>query len=388
MAATLTEDKGLVRRLNGVAPIPGHYLVVFKRVKEGRRLHGWYEPGMPFKKPLLESIDSFIAYAVPADGNLRHPFQRSYKSHDLVHSYTLSFTLDYRVADPGTLVEKLDLDPLKRLEDEVHLLLVQKNKTLDWSAVEEEEDDLENVLFHDGMAHRESAPNHELLRRFAATQGFEVKRVVVTRDLPPGEIGVKSKKVETERNLVVLELEHKEKSLSQRLELERQGEENSFGRQEKVQDGFADSIVQVTGQVAGQIHTMDDAQRVLGKMSTMQHTMLNPAVGGTVALSAGTAGMLLPTAPETGSPLQVLLSEVLEKLGHVTCSAEAHHQLLSDVLHVIAEAVRGPEAQEDILNQYAENIRDLRDKLKLKPDQFKLLKRLAKPDELRREVGR
>ena len=386
MAATLTEDKGLVRRLGGAAPTPGHYLVVFKRVKEGRRLHGWYAPGAPFRKPFLESIDSFVAFAVPADDNLRHPFIRSYKSHDLVHSFTLSFTLDYRVSDPGTLVEKLDLDPLKRLEDEVHLLLVQKNKTLDWSDVEEEENDLANILFQESMPRTgESTPNHELLRRFAATQGFEVKRVVVTRDLPQREIGARIKEADTKRNLAVLALDHQEKSLSQRLALERKGEGTSFARREKIQDGFADSIVKVTGQVAGQIHTIDDAQRAMGKISTMQQTMLGPA-GGVAALNTGAP--LLPAASEAGSPLQALLSEVFEKLGHLPCSVEDQHQLLSEILHMIAEAVRGPEAQEEILNQYAEAIGVLRDRLKLKPDQFKLLKRLAKADELRREVGR
>jgi hypothetical protein len=57
-------------------------------------------------------------------------------------------------------------------------------------------------------------------------------------------------------------------------------------------------------------------------------------------------------------------------------------------LHLIAEALRGPEAEEAVLNQYGEAISVLRDRLKLKPDQFKFLKRLAKTDELRREVGR
>lgn len=404
MAATLTEEKGLVRRLSGVAPYPGHYLVVFKRVKEGRKLHSWVRPGVPFKKSMFESIESFIAYAVPADENLRHRFERSYKSHDLVHNFTLWFTLDYRVADPGTVVEKLDLDPLKRLEDEVDLLLVQKNKALDWSSVEREQIDLGDVLFHTAVADRdEVASSHEKLKRFAATQGFEVKRVVVTRDLPAEEVRVYSKEVETARNLRVLALEHEEQSLSQTFELQRQGQQNSFARRERVTDGVATNIVRAMDQATDQIRSLDDIQRAVGKVGAIQNAMLGVAAGGPALaapagvalppaagftpLSAAPAGALPATDP--GSPLEAVLCSVLSTLGAVACSVEDRRLLLSTVLHAIAEAVRGPEAHGETLKKYTAAIEGMNTKLLqvLRPEQAKLLRRLADAAGLQRELG-
>jgi hypothetical protein len=404
MAATLTEEKGLVRRLSGVAPCPGHYLVVFKRVKEGRKLYSWVRPGEPFKKSVFESMESFIAYAVPADDNLRHRFERSYKSHDLVHAFTLWFTLDYRVADPGTVIEKLDLDPLKRLEDEVDLLLVQKNKELDWSSVEREQIDLGDVLFHTATADRdEVASSHEKLRRFAATQGFEVKRVVVTRDLPAEEVRAYRKEVETARNLRVLTLEHEERSLAKTLKIQRDGQQNSFDRRERIADGVTNNIVRAIDQATDQIRSLDDIQRAVGKVGAIQNAMLGVAAGGPVlAVPAGAAlpsaaGLTLLSAGPTGalpaaeasSPLEAVLSSVLSTLGTVACSAEDRRLLLSTVLHAIAEAVRGPEAHDETHKQYTAAIAGMSEKLVrvLRPEQVKLLRRLADTAGLQRELG-
>ena len=101
----------------------------------------------------------------------------------------------------------------------------------------------------------------------------------------------------------------------------------------------------------------------------------------------GPAGAL--TSAEPRSPLEAILLEALLKLGGIACSAEDQRQLLSTVLHAIAEAVRGPEAHDDTLKQYTGALEGMHRKLvqHLRSDQIKLLRRIADPAGLRRELG-
>lgn len=389
-APNLTEERGLVRRLSSVAPCPDHYLVVFKRVGDGRQLRACVPPGEAFRKSIFESLESFTAFAVPGDRNLRHRFERPYKSHDLLHQFTLHFTLDYRVSDPGILVQKFDLDPLKRLEDEVDLLLIQRNKSLNWSLIEREQIDLGSVLFHAASAdHDEEASNHEKLVRFALTQGFEVKRVVVTRDLPEQEIK-KGKLV----------LDHEVLELEQRLDLQRQDLKNSHDRRNEVASGITKNVVRAFDQATDQIRSLDDIKRAVPKVAEIQGAVLGVASGGSLPGMAGASTATLPLgnpppppSPSLSSgscsPLDMLLATVSATLGTAVSNPGDRRQLLSVALHVIAEALRGEGANDEKLELFVEEFSGMFGRLvsPLGNDQLQLLRRLQDTAGLKRYLS-
>jgi hypothetical protein len=381
----LTEEKGLVRRLSSVAPCPDHYLVVFKRIGDGQQLRSCVPPGEVFRKPLFESLESFTAFAVPGDRNLRHRFERSYKSHDLLHQFTLTFTLYYRVSDPGVLAQKLNIDPLKRLEDEVDLLLVQRNKSLNWHLIEREQIDLENQIFHATSADREEGSNHEKLARFASTQGLEVKRVVVTRDLPEQEIK-KGKLV----------LDHEVLELDQTLALQRQDLKSGHDRRNEVAAGITKNVVRAFDQATDQIRSLDDIKRAVPKVAEIQGAVLGVASGGIAPGMAATETAALHSGSHTGlalssmplSPLQALLATISATLGTVACGTGDRRLLLSAALHVIAEATRGENAREERLEHYVGALSETFGRLvsPLGNDQLQLLRRLQDTEGLKREL--
>src|SRR5436305_15272652 len=103
--SNLTRDRNLVRYAVGIDPVPDHYLVVHKKVGFGRCFRASLAPGERLQRSLLERANSFVAYAVPCDRNLRHDFVRPLKTHDQIHSFELKLSLEYRVSDPQLLVE-------------------------------------------------------------------------------------------------------------------------------------------------------------------------------------------------------------------------------------------------------------------------------------------
>ncbi|MFL6233698.1 MAG: hypothetical protein ACJ76N_11235 [Thermoanaerobaculia bacterium] len=396
---TETERHKLVRRLNDVSPCPDHYLVVFKRDGGGKKLRACVAPGEPFKKPFFESPESFIAFAVISDQNLRHSFRRPYRTHDLLHSFWLDFVLDYRIANPSTLVEKLDQDPLKRLENEVHLLLVQKNKALDWSMIEREQIDLEDVLFNtpDTRRHVENESNLEKLSQFSGALGFEVKRVVVTRDLPAKEIQVSNRHLEASREQAILAINHGTNELKQNLDHRLEDNQKSFDRRNFVADGIANNVKTALDQATEPIRSFDDIQRAMGKVAQIQGTILGLAAGGAAPpmaspstptlLGGGVAGLLPQATP--ASPLTALLESFSTTLGTVDCSPMDRRQLLAACLHVIAESLKGEEGNTELLAQYAGALSATFERLLpvLNPGQIKFLRSLQNSSSLKRELS-
>ncbi len=71
MAQTLMEDRKVAWKIQGIGPDPAHSLVIFKKVGQGKILHKVLHPGEVFKRPIFTSADSYEAYAISADANLR-----------------------------------------------------------------------------------------------------------------------------------------------------------------------------------------------------------------------------------------------------------------------------------------------------------------------------
>ena len=117
MAQTLTEERKVAWRIQGTGPDPAHSLVIFRKVGQGKILHETLRPGERFRRPFFSAADSFEAFAVSADGNLRHEFSRKYQAGAQIWTFTLHFKLHFRVESAERLGLSLsDQDPLERLQ--------------------------------------------------------------------------------------------------------------------------------------------------------------------------------------------------------------------------------------------------------------------------------
>jgi hypothetical protein len=186
MTSNLTEEQRVAWRIQGVGPDPAHTLVVFKQNGTGRALNKVLAPGEVLRVGWLDSRDSYTAYAVSNDENLRHSFSRKYQAAGQAWTFTLHFELDFRVADPRALALKLEGgDPLRSLEDEVARVLNTTARHLPWEAFLNESTDFGLRLLEaestEGLG--EKRLNFDRLRSFAASLGLLLRNVEVTRSL-------------------------------------------------------------------------------------------------------------------------------------------------------------------------------------------------------------
>jgi hypothetical protein len=218
--ANLTQQERLVVEAAELAPLPAHFLLVFKRIGRGLKLQSLRGPGEAYSPPFLDRRpDSLTAYVVPSDPQLRYRFSHTYRTHDQLRVFTLHFTIEFRVSDPLILVQKFESDPLQRVVDEVDSIARQRIKHLDWSAIELEPTDLAQVLFYldEALEEQEAIPGFTALRQFAEHSGLYIQRIGVVRELPEEEIRVPATALKVERELKILTLEHKSRTVQQEL---------------------------------------------------------------------------------------------------------------------------------------------------------------------------
>jgi hypothetical protein len=390
MMGNLTERERLVRRIPEPAPHPDHYLLVFKRSGKDWKLRSACGPGEPYKKPFLDSPDALVAYIVPSDHHLRYRLDRTYKTHDQLHTFKLQLTLEYRVCDPVTLVQKLELDPLHRTVEEIDSFLQQRIKSLDWPAVEHERIDLEQVLFHDRDA-ADGVPGFTKLQRFADQRGLGIERIAVVRELPEEEIVVQATRLKESREQQTTAFEHETRVLRQDQDLEVEERKNAFDRRTEVATGLTRNVVHVLDREADK--GLENLQRAVNKLGAVpgiasMATGALPVGAGPAALP-GTPAVALLAGSSPATPLAVILQEVVGSLGGLACDPAERKELLSFGLHVIAEALRGHEASPETLKTYADAITGKFTLLLsvMSQEQVKLLKRLQDPETLKKSLG-
>src|SRR4051812_49079092 len=199
MARTLTEDRRVAWKIQGIGPDPAHTLVVFKKVGTGKTLHKILKPGEVLKRRWGESSDSFVAYAVSNDENLRHPYTRKYQWVEQTKTFTLHFNLHFGVPDALALALHLEGgDPLQSLEDEVAKVLSATARQLPWETIRQETPDFGLSLLAaestEGLGERRV--NFERLRDFAAKRGLDLRHIDITRSLTEVDLQVPIKEEE------------------------------------------------------------------------------------------------------------------------------------------------------------------------------------------------
>jgi hypothetical protein len=393
---SLTQEARLVKYVNGVDPMPDHYLVVFKKVGNGRRFHATLSAGEKLRRSIFASPSSFITYAVPSDTDLRHRFNRPYQTHEQTHSFILYFTVEYRISDPRALVEKLDSDPLQRLEDEIHSAILQTTKLLSWPDIEQEQIDLEYLLFQATSGTAGTISNLEKLKLFAQAQGIEVRRIAVSRKLPKDEIRAPVvRKLEQQRREMMM-AHHDTALLEQGQRQTLEAQDKGFARRQGVADGIAANTSRAISQATDGVRSFRDIHNAIGEFVGIQNTILGIAsgsgqvdAGNVPSLPASPAGGLLAASASATTPLATLLAEICAHLGGMACDTNERTQMLSLALHLVAEVLRGNQKSDETLERYRKALEGKSTDLisVLSREQLKFLQRLQETPQLERELS-
>lgn len=379
MALSLTEERKVAWKIQGTGPDPTHWLVIFRKIGQGKVLFQTLRPGQVFKRPFLVSADSFEAYAVSADENLRHEFSRKYLSGAQTWSFTLDFKLHFRVDDVERLGLSLsDRDPLERLQEEVASVLGATARRFSWNAMKEEGEDfglrLREAETADGKG--ECKPNFLRLQGFASSLGLELRHLDVLRSLTERDLAADIKDRENRRQEEIAQsnqrlatkeeqLNHELQSLKNQNRIERdlaiaRSSQALQGMQRlrSILDAVAKGGVQAIHQSSGELRSFDAIHRALFEIQGIQASLAGMAGDAAPALAPGApAGALAGTGPgaaldlsaRPGSPLESTVAEAFRHLRSLDENPRDQRRILASVLHLVAEAGLGAEADEEFL---------------------------------------
>lgn len=416
--ATLTEERQVAWRIQGTGPDPAHSLVIFKKVKQGRVLHEILNPGQVFKRPLFASSEDFEAFAVSADGNLRHEFSRKYQARVQIWTFTLHFKLQFRVGDIGKLALSLSgRDPLERLQEEVASVLSTTARGFSWEEMKREGDDfgvrLREAESADGQG--EFKTNLQCLREFAGDLGLDLRQLEVSRSLTEPDLADEKRLRDNDRRAVIarsdqgLALVQEDLNHDLQLRKDRHGIERRTAMEEASQalrgmerlrsilDAFAQGGVQAIGVATGEIRSFPDMQRALGEIYQIQGHLAALAGGGGSTLSPGLNGKALEgTAPAVplqiaarpGSPLEAAVLESFRHLRVLDGNPQDQRPILSAVLHLLAEAGMGEDADEEFLRMSRDHLNERIQPVwsALEGDTLEFLESILDLDELRERL--
>jgi len=403
----LTLEQKLVKPALDANPVPDHHLVIFRRVGGGGlRFHSLLGPDD--KLGLVDKVrlgSSVAVYAVTRDQNLRHNMNiPALKSADHVGPFALNLTLAFRITDPQVLVEKLESDPLERLEREAREVLGRVASRMDWSEIQASahnfEDHLLSTAIQDESGRR--VPSLIFLQRFAEELGLELKGIQVSRQLP-AEVGEAARVLLRERERRIID-EEVQKTALKNDQLLAQREEfqiwktntiDNIKRLGAISASATNNLAKVLEQIADKVDTAPALRTVMSELISMRDEIaMISAVGGgastnvvsqemkTLAVSSGT--VLLGAAPAAG------LTGLLDGLATLPLKPADRNQLRACLLHLAGELARQGEADPVAIDACFCNLADqmsLLGEVAQTADQRDLLIRFQDQDWLRAELA-
>jgi hypothetical protein len=403
----ITLEQKLVKPALDANPVPDHNLIVFRRVGGGGlRFHSLLGPDD--KLGLVDKVrlgSSVAVYAVTRDQNLRHKMNiPALKSADHVGPFALNLTLAFRITDPQVLVEKLESDPLGRLEREAREVLGRVASRMDWSEIQASaynfEDHLLSTAIQDESGRR--VPSLALLQQFAEELGLELKSIQVSRQLP-AEVGEAARVLLREREQRMID-EELQKTALKNEQLQAQREEfqawkaNTLGNIQRlgaISTSATNNLAKVLEQIADKVDTAPALRTVMNELISMRDeiAMISAVGGGATAnvasremktLGASYGPVFLGATPAAG------LTGLLDRLATLPLDPADRNRLHACLFHLAGELARQGEADPAAINAHFRNLADqvpLLVQAVQTADQRDLLIRLQDPDWLRAELA-
>ncbi len=272
---------------------------------------------------------------------------------------------------------------MERLQEEVADLLSATARRFTWEEMKEEGEDfglrLRETTTTDGQG--ESKTNFQRLREFADSLGLELRHLDVLRYLTEPDLEDEKRRRTNERRKVIAQSDQGFATEQERLnhELQSQKDQNRIQRETAVAqssqvlqgmerlrlilDAVAEGGAQAIHQSAGELRSFDAIHRALIEIQGIQTSLAGVAGGAAPALISGmngraitgaTSGGVLQLTARQDSPLESVVAETFRHLRILDENPRDQRRIRASVLHLVAEAGLGTEADEDLL----EGLRD------------------------------
>lgn len=381
----LTQTEKVAREVS-LDPIPGHALVIYQRLGEGKVYFTELSPEQQFKeekttwwKRFTSNPPSYIAYAVNLNKHLAWKFTRRVQLQNQINAFDLSVTFEYHVSLPRRVAERYEDDPLGLLENEIFRLVNEVVATKEWGAIRN----------RFAVAARETIDcTKEAIDERAENLGFRVERLLLESQLLEKDVHIEilreeawaqqeAEKIQHQSKEHQAQLEHKRKIEDQRrqdaertqevdLAINRSDKENWLRddeRMNKLKDGGVEAGIKAMYGVGDEIKTPRQFKEVIDMVQGVSARRREPSPGGFAdrALGGAAARGYLPerTGENGGLPKVVdLLYRTHCVIEALDCPASEKNRLLSALFHLAAEAMMGDEADEAKIKDYNERVKD------------------------------
>jgi hypothetical protein len=398
----LTIDERIVREVP-LAPLPGHALVVYKRIEEGKAFVAELNPEEQFReqktswwKRLIADPPSYTAYAVNIDKHLRLNFSRRILHQNQVNSCDIIFNLEYAITGPRVIVTRLENDPLAKVQSKVVDLALEVISRHEWRLIKNQFD----LVATEAVDHMTSH-----LTNWAADFGIKVHQVKLGRQLLDRDVKVEKYADEKRIDIGKLEvdkdaekkrriLEHESGKLQAALDREtkelqlrndddlrkqeldyrlgRMKEENAVANNElmrKIRSGGADSAVRALDTIAGEMNSVRQLEEALLVLQRLSMKQVGGEVGPTPQFKELGVGVATAEDVSSGgdvdtlSKVAALLVRTFHAVRDVKYSAVEKTQLVSALLHLTAEAMLGDETSDRRLQEYHDKLKNVVERL-------------------------
>lgn len=387
----LTVGKRLVQNLGSPRSKPGHQVVVYREARAGGKVYyRTLSESEAFRPRWLDRFGaSFVGYAVPAGGGLRHRFSEQFDTgagddHDI---FTLDLTLIYAVVEPALLVDRLSEDPLGALEAEVRSVCQRRASKLRYDDLIDPRLDVADHFLRGGREAVEAgAVPLERFKTFARDFGVQLDQVEVTLFFSASRIGKGREFVEIGRNT--------------RVDLARAHSANEVAavvaqgvRYRQVLDSMATGLQTVITNLAKDVATVPGLGELVTEVSRARD-QLESAIGAnpqTLLVENGGAGALHGSAGGHGA-LGAELRRMLEVVAGLEISAVRRAVLRGRILHLLAEVCVAEHSEPGGLESYVEELGRWCDEIELSgvltsEEQRRYFRRLSSADAARKALS-
>lgn len=354
-------EQNLTRYLNivssssaGFVPKPGYSLVLFRQAKSGLEYdriipNGQHLEQGRFLSRLFNNDQQYVCYAVNADPHLRHSFNSRIDHASHGHRFELGYTFTFSVSNERAVVERLNDDPVHKIEVEIKQSVDAEARKLPWqrlydSVLETAGDELTNEIIGRQL---------ERLKEYSKKYGIDLQSIVLEWRLTEEEVATIQAEIKSRRDKDLsktrTETQKAEIQDEQEVSLLRARNEaaiNSIRRREKFNDELLRQSGQAMENVVANINTPEALVRAYG---VVQQASELPQGPGHARLGGGAAYAALPAAGVSAFPVRRFLDEVLAHLEQLCLNGIEGRRLFSDVLHLIAEcSIAGSESNENV----------------------------------------
>jgi hypothetical protein len=277
-----------------------------------------------------------VCYVVNRDPHLQHSFSTQIEHTSHGHSFGLDYTLSFAVINPRKTVERINDDPVRKLEHTIKGTIDAEARKIEWKRLSQ------NVLDSAGEGLTKEILDHQLagLKEFAEKYGIEVQSVGLIWHLGADEVAHIQAEVKGEKNkrLATINADTAKKELTSQHEIDvlkaqQEAEISAIRRKEQLYDIALQKTEVALGNVAEKVNTPEGLRHVY---EVVRDTALDRGrQSGLPAYKVGElgAGDAEATSPEIGR----VIFEALSQCQSLTLSSSDKRQLLSSVLHFIAE---------------------------------------------------